>query len=123
GVAAASSTVAVVAALVLAGSIASRLRRLTDAAQRFAGGELGARAPDGGPRELAELGAGFNRMVEDVEGLFDARWQLVVWVSHDLRTPLASLQAMFEAVEDGLAEPAHYLPAMRGQVRTLRPLG
>ena len=58
-------------------------------------------------------------MAENVEGLFDARRQLVAWASHDLRTPLASMQAMLEALEDGLAEPEHYLPAMREQVRTL----
>ncbi len=39
--------------------------------------------------------------------------------SHDLRTPIAALQAMIEALEDGLAEPGHYLPAMRVQVEAL----
>jgi signal transduction histidine kinase len=58
-------------------------------------------------------------MAENVERLFDARRQLVAWASHDLRTPLASLQAMLEAIEDGLAEPGQYLPAMRHQVDRL----
>jgi signal transduction histidine kinase len=35
------------------------------------------------------------------------RRELVAWVSHDLRTPLAGLRAMAEALEDGLlADPA-----------------
>ena len=50
------------------------------------------------------------------------RTQMVAWASHDLRTPLANIQAMLEAVEDGLAEPAHYLPALRHQARTLGAL-
>jgi signal transduction histidine kinase len=61
-------------------------------------------------------------MAADLERLFDARRELVAWASHDLRTPLASLQAMLEAVEDGLADPDRYLPAMREQVRALSGL-
>ena len=52
-------------------------------------------------------------MAASIEQLFDARRELVAWASHDLRTPLASLQAMIEAIEDGLAEPADYLPTLR----------
>jgi signal transduction histidine kinase len=38
-----------------------------------------------------------------------SRRQLVAWVSHDLRTPLAGLQAMAEALQDGIAkDPARY---------------
>jgi signal transduction histidine kinase len=58
-------------------------------------------------------------MSADLERLFDARRELVAWASHDLRTPIASLQAIVEAIEDGLAEPDHYVPAVRQQVRRL----
>ncbi|MGH9275833.1 MAG: sensor histidine kinase, partial [Acidimicrobiales bacterium] len=33
-----------------------------------------------------------------------SRRQLVAWVSHDLRTPLAGIQAMVEALDDGVVE-------------------
>ncbi|MEX2211910.1 MAG: HAMP domain-containing sensor histidine kinase [Gaiellaceae bacterium] len=118
-VAAASSFVVVAAALLIARTISGRVERLHAAHAEFASGDLGARAPAVGPAELAELGASFNEMAQNLERLFDARRQLVAWASHDLRTPLASMQAMLEAVEDGLAEPADYLPAMREQVRAL----
>ena len=41
--------------------------------------------------------------------LEQSRRELVSWVSHDLRTPLAGLRAMTEALEDGLADdPSRY---------------
>lgn len=36
----------------------------------------------------------------------ERRRELVAWVSHDLRTPLAAVRALAEALEDGVAEPA-----------------
>jgi signal transduction histidine kinase len=71
---------------------------------------------------VAELAASFNAMAEALERLFDARRELVAWASHDLRTPLASMQAMVEALEDGLGDPERYLPALREQVRALSAL-
>ena len=118
-VATASATAALAAALLLGGSILRSIERVRSASSALARGDLAARAPEDGPAELAELAGSFNEMAENVEGLFDARRQLVAWASHDLRTPLASMQAMLEALEDGLAEPEHYLPAIREQVRTL----
>ena len=121
-VAAAAASAAVGAALFLASSISSRVERLRRASVDLARGELGSRAPEQGPRELAELGASFNEMASNIERLFDARRQLVAWASHDLRTPIASMQAMIEALEDGLAEPEQYLPALRDQARRLAAL-
>jgi signal transduction histidine kinase len=115
----ASAAVAVVAGLVLAGSISSSVDRVRVAAGTLARGDLTARAPEGGPAEVAELAGAFNQMAESVERLFDARRELVAWASHDLRTPLANMQAMLEALEDGLATPEDYLPALREQVRAL----
>ena len=121
-VAAACSTAALAAAGLLGGSILRALERVRTASAAIAGGDFAARAPEDGPSELAELGASFNEMAASVEELFDARRQLVAWASHDLRTPLASMQAMLEAVEDGLVEPERYVPALKQQVDALRVL-
>jgi signal transduction histidine kinase len=121
-VAAGSATAAVVAALLLARSITASLRRVGAASHALAAGELSARAPVVGAREIAELAGSFNAMAAGLEQLFDARRELVAWASHDLRAPIASLQAMLEAIEDGLASAEDYLPTLREQTRALSAL-
>jgi signal transduction histidine kinase len=121
-VAAASSTVAVGAALLVGRSITIPVDRLRAASNALASGNLSARAPERGPTEIAELGAAFNGMAERLEELFDARRELVAWASHDLRTPLAAIQAMIESVEDGVAAPEQYTRALAEQTRTLATL-
>jgi signal transduction histidine kinase len=121
-VAAASSTVAIAAALIVARSITAPVDRLRAASGALAGGDLSARAPEQGPTEIAELGASFNEMAARLGELFDARRELVAWASHDLRTPLAAMRAMVEAVEDGVAKPEQYMRELAEQVRTLSAL-
>jgi signal transduction histidine kinase len=121
-VAAAAASAAVGAALVLGDSISRNIDRLRAASVEVAAGDLGARAPDSGPRELAQLGRSFNEMASSLETLFDARRELVAAASHDLRTPVASIAAMLEAIDDGLAEPEEYLGPLRDQARRLGAL-
>jgi signal transduction histidine kinase len=118
-VAVASSTAALVGAFVLGRSIVRPIEELEATSAALARGDLAARARPDGARGLAGLARSLNETAANLEELFDARRQLVAWASHDLRTPLASLQAMLEALEDGLAAPDRYLPAMREQVETL----
>lgn len=118
-VTAASALTALVAALLVARSIADSIDRVREASVELAQGNLDARAPEGGPAEVAELAASFNEMGANLSRLFDTRRELVAWASHDLRTPLANMQAMLEALEDGLGEPEEYVPVLREQVRVL----
>jgi signal transduction histidine kinase len=117
-----SALVALGSALALGRRMLRPLAHLRAASRDLAGGDLSARAPEAGPRELRELSASFNEMAASLEQLFDARRELVAWASHDLRTPLASLKAMIEALEDDLAEPAEYLDAIRTQTEILSGL-
>lgn len=121
-VTAASALTAVGAALVLARSIVQSIDRVRAASVEMAHGNLEARAPEGGALEVAELAASFNEMGTNLRSLFDSRRDLVAWASHDLRTPLANMQAMIEALEDGLATPDEYVPALREQVQALSRL-
>jgi signal transduction histidine kinase len=121
-VSAAAASAAVAAGLLIGRSIGRRIDTLHHAARQFASGDLAARAPVEGPTELAELSETFNDMAVQLAMLFDSRSELVAWASHDLRTPIASLKAMLEAVEDGVAQPAEYLPRIHAQVLTLESL-
>jgi signal transduction histidine kinase len=58
-----------------------------------------------GSRELARLAADVEAMVAKVGAEESARRQLVAAVSHDLRTPLTTLQLIADGLEDGIFEP------------------
>ena len=121
-VSAAAAATSIVGAILLTRNIVFHLERVRDASHELASGDLAARAPESGPTEVAELAASFNAMAGHVEEVFDTRRELVAWASHDLRAPITSLQAMLEAMEDGVVEPHHYLETLHGQVRLLSTL-
>lgn len=58
-------------------------------------------------RELRATGERLRESRERERMLESARRELVAWVSHDLRTPLAGLRAVAEALEDGVVEDPH----------------
>jgi signal transduction histidine kinase len=68
-------------------------------------------------RRLARASVWAGEARERERRLEESRRQLVAWVSHDLRTPLAGLRAMAEALEDGVVDDpptmAHYHRRMR----------
>ncbi|HEY1624438.1 MAG TPA: ATP-binding protein [Streptosporangiaceae bacterium] len=71
-------------------------------------------------QELADTSAKLASSRARERALEQSRRQLVAWVSHDLRTPLAGLRAMAEALEDGLAaDPPRYHKQMRAEAERL----
>ena len=98
--------------LAVAFGVAERLaRRITDplvraehAAGRIAQGDLSARVPDPGGvayPELRSLSSSINAMADNLERLRGQERQFLLSVSHDLRTPLTSIQGFAEALSDG----------------------
>jgi signal transduction histidine kinase len=117
----------------LAAAMAESISELSSAAKRLAAGDLDVRVHLMGGDELAALGGEFNRMAEQLavaarERERDAhgRRELLAAISHDLRTPLASLGAMTEALADGLVDDPvtqrRYFATMRGQIGHLSRL-
>lgn len=115
-----SGVVSVGFALWLGERLVRSTHALRDAATGFgAGGEFA--APPGGPREFAEIARELTRSGDQLRAasererrLEESRRDLVAWVSHDLRTPLAGIRAMSEALEDGIADDP---PRYRAQIR------
>ncbi|HEV3170097.1 MAG TPA: HAMP domain-containing sensor histidine kinase [Actinocrinis sp.] len=71
-------------------------------------------------RELTTTAARLAESRERERALERSRRELVAWVSHDLRTPLAGLRAMAEALEDGVAtDPLRYHTQIRMSVDRL----
>ncbi|MDQ7808535.1 HAMP domain-containing sensor histidine kinase [Amycolatopsis sp. A133] len=96
---------AVLLALLAAGSVLRPVRELRDTARRLAGGDLDARSPPQGADELADLTVTVNEMAESVQTsmLAMARMQadarrFAADVSHELRTPLSTLTAVVEVL-------------------------
>lgn len=124
----------VAAALVASRAQSSAVDRLARAAARLAGGDLDARiGPLGAGPELDALARTLDEMAERVQRSMAAqraadrtRRDLITAVSHDLRTPLAGLRALAEAIEDGVVDDPptlrRYMADLRAQVATLSEL-
>ncbi|MFD1661078.1 sensor histidine kinase [Streptomyces caeni] len=78
--------------------------RVADTARALASGDRAARARVDAPGELGYLARAFDAMADDVTSAERARHRLAADVAHELRTPLAALQAGLEELRDGYAQ-------------------
>ncbi|MEI7032242.1 HAMP domain-containing sensor histidine kinase [Streptomyces pratensis] len=125
-----AAVVSLATAVLLGRWVAARSRELTLAARSFGDGGTFA-APTAQPtaelaalaRELAATSAKLDSSRERERALETSRRELVAWISHDLRTPLAGLRAMAEALEDGMAaDPGRYLRQIRTEVERMNDM-
>jgi len=94
--------VGLILALLLASGLIRPVRRLIQAAQAMASGDLSQRVEVRGSDEIAVLGLSFNRMAESLEASEQQRRAMTADVAHELRTPLAVQRAQVEAMLDGV---------------------
>jgi len=133
-----AGAVGVVLAVLLGRRVASASRTVGEMVRRLADGDAAAGfsaavRPTAAPGELASLAAELEqtsaRLAEaqaQAQALERSRRELVAWVSHDLRTPLAGVRAMVEALEDRVVEDpdtvARYYATMRQEIDRLAGL-
>ena len=89
------------------------LQKVTDAAQRFGGGDLSVRVEgvevEG---EVADLARTFNRMAENIQSNDNSRGQFMGNIAHELRTPMTTIKGFVDGILDGTIPPDlqnHYL--------------
>lgn len=100
-----SGLAAVGLSLAVSGSITRPLRRLVSGVRAVAEGDLSRRIDPGGPVETRELAAAFNQMAARLGEAEQQRRDLTADIAHELRTPLAVLQANLSAMLDRVYIP------------------
>jgi signal transduction histidine kinase len=119
-----SGIASLVVSLIVGRSIGRASKALLSSVQQV--GESGIYTPPDRelPAELAGLSAGLTEAHEKLgqsrarqQALEASRRELVAWVSHDLRTPLAGLRAMAEALEDQVVTDPREVSRYHSQIR------
>ena len=115
GAAGLAALLALVTGLLVARRITRPLERLIAVTRAMGRGDRAARVgPISAPGELGELATAFDQMANTLDRQEQLRRDLVADVAHELRTPIAVLQAGHEALLDGVTEPTP------GQLASLR---
>ena len=110
-------------ALAVGGALAADLRRLARTAERVEAGDLEARTGVDRADEVGDVAAALDAMTARLAATEAERSALLTAIGHDLRTPLSTLQASVEALEDGVAaDPSRHLRGMASDVGHLRTL-
>ncbi|MET8402603.1 HAMP domain-containing sensor histidine kinase [Streptomyces sp900116325] len=125
-----AAVVSLATAMLLGRWVAARSRDLALAARSFGDGGTFAAPEEQATAELSHLAAELaatsaklDSSRERERALETSRRELVAWISHDLRTPLAGLRAMSEALEDGMAaDSGRYLRQIRTEVERMNDM-
>ena len=120
-----SGSVAVGAAIQLGDDLGVGTRQVGDLARRLGNGHE-VRVPDVRPTgELAAVAAELEEVSRRLDesrrrerALESSRRELIAWVSHDLRSPLATIRAMAEALDDGVVDDPDTTRRYHHQIRT-----
>ena len=94
---------AVILAIGMARWISDPLQKIAGAARAVAQGQVEELTPEG-PREVQSLAFAFNEMTRKVDDSQQSQRDFVANVSHELKTPLTSIQGFAQALLDGTVQ-------------------
>lgn len=92
-----------IASIWLSRSVLHPLEQAVQATEAIAQGRYEEPLPEEGPEEVRRLAQGFNRMAREVKASRQAQRDFVANVSHELKTPLTSIQGFAQAIMEGAA--------------------
>jgi signal transduction histidine kinase len=93
---------ALIIVLFLSRRLSAPIHALTLATRRIGSGDFSAKVSPAGSDEVGELVVNFNSMAAELSRAEERRRNLIADVAHELRTPVADIQAYLEAIHDGL---------------------
>ena len=95
--------VAIVLAVIVTRSVTRPMQHVTHAAQHIAQGDYDQTVPLEGPLEFREMASNFNTMAQQVRAAQRSQRDFLANVTHELKTPLTSIQGFAQAIQDGTA--------------------
>lgn len=93
--------------------------------EAFSKGDYSVRMKPSGVKEFDVIAESFNSMAESLEKIENSRRNFLSDVSHDLRTPMTSIQGFVDAIVDGTIKPdkqKHYLEIISKEIKRLSRL-
>ena len=116
---------AVVAVYFITNRVVSPLKAMRKAAKSYSSGDFSPRVTVKGNDEIADLATAFNQMAQSLDSFEKTRSSFISSVSHDLRTPMTSIQGFVDGILDGTI-PAdkqnYYLRIVSDEVKRLSRL-
>ncbi|WP_061591808.1 sensor histidine kinase [Streptococcus sanguinis] len=127
-----ASFIGAAVSLFLLSPVFSSLRHLKEQAQNIADKDFSTEIDAKGPIEFQELGQAFNDMSHNLQETFESldesereKGMMIAQLSHDIKTPITSIQATVEGILDGVIEEEeqiHYLTTISRQTERLNKL-
>lgn len=118
-------TVSILVSIVTARRMTEPMMEMNKAAKVIAGGNFEQRVEIYSEDELGQLAESFNHMAESLQNTETTRRNFIANISHDLRSPLTSIQGFLTAMLDGTIPPEkqeHYLQIVLEETQRLSRL-
>ena len=127
-----ASFIGAAVSIFLLSPVFSSLKHLKKQAQNIAGKDFSTEIETKGPIEFQELGQAFNDMSHNLQDTFQSldeseqeKRMMIAQLSHDIKTPITSIQVTVEGILDGVikeGERLHYLATIGRQTERLNKL-